>query len=97
MGVVSFVGQGGNLVLLYLVIFLVVQFVTAVVGIWLTREHPIHLLMVPLYRVIYEPLRAYILYKSILAILRGTRSGWNKLQRTGTVAAPTSNQMSGVA
>ena len=97
MGVVSFVGQGGNLVLLYLVIFLVVQFVTAVVGIWLTREHPIHLLMVPLYRVIYEPLRAYILYKSILTILRGTRSGWNKLQRKGTVAAPTSNQMSGVA
>lgn len=97
MAVVTFKGQGARLVLLYVMIFLVFQFVTSVVGIWLAHERPIHLLMVPLYRVIYEPLRAYILYKSILTILRGTQSSWNKLQRTGTVTAASPDSEAGIA
>lgn len=88
MAVATFAGQGMNLVLLYVAMFLTVQLLTAVVGIWLSHERPMHLLMAPLYRLIYEPLRAYILYKSILTILQGTRSSWNKLQRKGTVTAP---------
>jgi cellulose synthase/poly-beta-1,6-N-acetylglucosamine synthase-like glycosyltransferase/peptidoglycan/xylan/chitin deacetylase (PgdA/CDA1 family) len=86
MAVVLFEGQGLGLVLLYAGIFLLAQFVTAIAAIWLTHERPSHLLMVPLYRLIYEPLRAYILYKSALTVLRGTRSNWDKLQRLGTVA-----------
>ncbi len=91
MAVVTFEGQGLDLVLLYLGLFLAVQLVTAVVGVWLLHERPTHLLMVPLYRAIYEPLRAYILYKSALTILRGTRQGWKKLHRTGTVIAESSH------
>jgi hypothetical protein len=59
----------------------------AAAGVWLTSESATHLLVAPLYRVIYEPLRAYILYKSALTVLRGARTSWNKLQRLGTVAA----------
>jgi hypothetical protein len=39
-------------------------------------------LMVPLYRFIYEPLRAYLLYATIGTAIRGSRLGWNKLART---------------
>lgn len=92
MAVITFEGQGWGLVLLYVALFFVVQFLTAAIGIWLVREPPSHLLIVPIYRLIYEPLRAYILYKSILTILRGTRSSWNKLQRKGTVTVESFEQ-----
>lgn len=97
MAVVTFRGQGMSLLLLYGAIFLAVQFITSVVGIWLAHESPVHLLMVPLYRIIYEPLRTYILYKSILTILRGAQSSWHKLQRTGTVTVGSSKPEAGIA
>lgn len=93
MAVVLFQGQGLGIVLLYAAIFLLAQLLTAMAGVWLTHERPSHLLMVPIYRLIYEPLRAYILYKSALTVLRGTRSSWNKLQRLGTVDAPSFGQI----
>jgi biofilm PGA synthesis N-glycosyltransferase PgaC len=68
----------------YAAIFLAVQSVQAVAGVALSRENPRHLLIVPLYRLIAEPLRAYLLYKSAFTALRGTRSRWNKVARTGT-------------
>jgi peptidoglycan-N-acetylglucosamine deacetylase len=54
----------------------------ALVSVILQRERKVHLLMVPLYRFIYEPLRVYLLYTSLGAALRGVRLGWNKLDRT---------------
>jgi cellulose synthase/poly-beta-1,6-N-acetylglucosamine synthase-like glycosyltransferase/peptidoglycan/xylan/chitin deacetylase (PgdA/CDA1 family) len=88
MAVVTYLGQGLSAVFLYVTLFTLAQFLVAAVGVWLTAESPVHLLITPLYRVIYEPLRAYILYKSVITVLRGTRSSWNKLQRKGTVASP---------
>lgn len=85
MAVVTYVGQGWQDVALYLAIFMLAQCFIAVIGVWLTEERPSHLLIAPFYRLIYEPLRAYILYKSALMVLRGARSSWNKLQRTGAV------------
>ena len=87
MAIVTYLGQGLDAVLLYFILFTLAQFLIAAAGIWLTAESPKHLLIAPFYRVIYEPLRAYILYKSALTVLRGTRSSWNKLQRLGTVTA----------
>lgn len=97
MGVVLFEGQGLNMILFYVAVFIVAQLLIAAIAVWLMDEHPVHLLMVPLYRVIYEPLRAYILYKSAITILRGTRSSWNKLQRMGTVTARSFERMRGAA
>lgn len=88
MAVITLQGQGLPLILFYVGLFMGVQLIAAAAGVWLTRERPIHLLMVPLYRVIYEPLRAYLLYKALFSIMRGTRHDWNKLHRTGTVALP---------
>jgi cellulose synthase/poly-beta-1,6-N-acetylglucosamine synthase-like glycosyltransferase/peptidoglycan/xylan/chitin deacetylase (PgdA/CDA1 family) len=77
--------QGVHPLLAYGAVFLAMQFVQAVAGIALCREGPRHLLVVPVYRLIAEPLRAYLLGRSTLAVLRGTRSRWNKVARTGTV------------
>ena len=66
-------------------LFIVYQSVISAVAVTLMKESPRHLLMVPLYRVIFEPLRAYLLYSTIHAALKGTRVRWNRVTRTGTV------------
>lgn len=97
MAAVTFEGQGMSQLLLYVAIFVAMQLLTSGIGVWLARERPSHLLMAPLYKVIYEPLRAYILYKSTLTILRGAQSRWNKLQRMGTVTVASSEPKAGAA
>jgi biofilm PGA synthesis N-glycosyltransferase PgaC len=69
-------------VLGYFLLFALMYGAIAAVAVRLLGERPAHLLMVPLYRFIYEPLRAYLLYASIGAAVRGIRVGWNKLART---------------
>jgi biofilm PGA synthesis N-glycosyltransferase PgaC len=54
-------------------------------GLLITRSSLRNLLVVPLFRVISEPLRIYLLYRSLFAALKGREHGWNKLARTGTV------------
>jgi biofilm PGA synthesis N-glycosyltransferase PgaC len=77
--------QGPLPVLGYFGLFALVYGVLAVVAVRLLHERAVHLLMVPLYRFIYEPLRAYLLYASLGTALRGVRLGWNKLARTAHV------------
>jgi cellulose synthase/poly-beta-1,6-N-acetylglucosamine synthase-like glycosyltransferase/peptidoglycan/xylan/chitin deacetylase (PgdA/CDA1 family) len=77
--------QDASVLLVYGAIVLAVQYVQAVAGVALCRESPKHLLIVPIYRLIAEPLRAYLLYRSALTVLRGTQSGWLRVARTGTV------------
>lgn len=72
-------------VLAYVALFTGAHFVVATMGVLLMREGPAHLLMIPFHRLLYEPLRVYLLYTSIYNALRGTALGWNKLARTGGV------------
>ncbi|GAC1599403.1 MAG: hypothetical protein NVS3B6_08630 [Pseudarthrobacter sp.] len=60
----------------------------SVVAILMVRESVLHLLMVPIYRLIYEPLRAYVVFGSALLALRGTAVGWYKPERTNSVTLP---------
>jgi peptidoglycan-N-acetylglucosamine deacetylase len=39
--------------------------------------------ILPVYRIVFEPLRAYLLYTAIYMAVRGVRAGWNKAARTG--------------
>ena len=57
----------------------------AAVAVRLMHEPFTHLLMVPIYRLVYEPLRAYLLYSSTAVAIKGVRMGWRKLQRTGSL------------
>jgi peptidoglycan-N-acetylglucosamine deacetylase len=78
----TLVDEGVLALLVYLGLFALVHLVSAAVAVALLRERPVHLLVVPIYRLIHEPLRAYLLYASAGAALRGVRMGWNKLART---------------
>lgn len=66
-------------------LFIVYQFVLTAIAVKLMDEDPRHLLMVPLYRLIFEPLRAYLLYATAFAAIRGERVAWNRVTRTATV------------
>jgi cellulose synthase/poly-beta-1,6-N-acetylglucosamine synthase-like glycosyltransferase/peptidoglycan/xylan/chitin deacetylase (PgdA/CDA1 family) len=87
MAAVTLNQDNGRLLLVYAAIFLAVQLIQAAAGVALTGERPVHLLIVPIYRLIGEPLRAYLLYKCAVMALRGTRTGWHKATRRGTVPA----------
>ncbi len=78
--------QGGASILAaYFGLFLLTHLVVAVVAVGLLREDWRVLVILPIYRLIYEPLRAYLLYSCAAAALKGRRMGWNKVHRTGTV------------
>lgn len=63
----------------------VVQLLLSLVAVWIAGERAWHLFVAPVYRLIYEPLRAYVLYRSLLMIAKGTAMGWYRPPRTGTV------------
>ncbi|MEO8282416.1 MAG: bifunctional polysaccharide deacetylase/glycosyltransferase family 2 protein [Pseudarthrobacter sp.] len=60
----------------------------SMVAVLMVRENVLHLLIVPIYRLIYEPLRAYVVFGSALLALRGTAVGWYKPERTNSVTLP---------
>jgi biofilm PGA synthesis N-glycosyltransferase PgaC len=87
MGVLAVQNSGWGTVGLYFSLFLALHLLVAAVAVVLMRERWANLLMVPVYRVVHEPLRAYLLYTSAYLALRGVKLGWNKLQRTGVMDA----------
>ena len=64
---------------------LAIHAVICVLAIRMVGESWTHLLVVPVYRIIYEPLRAYLLYASLLQALKGKMIGWYKPERTNSV------------
>lgn len=94
MGLLVLEHDGPAMLLTYFGVFLLAQIGLAAVAIALMRERWHHLLMVPIYRVVFEPLRAYQLYTCVARAVQGRLMGWNKLDRSGSmddhadVAAP---------
>ncbi|MFF0991173.1 bifunctional polysaccharide deacetylase/glycosyltransferase family 2 protein [Kocuria nitroreducens] len=64
---------------------LVIHAVICVIAVRMVKESWTHLLIVPVYRIIYEPLRAYLLYASLIQALKGKMIGWYKPERTNSV------------
>ncbi|MBL8931124.1 MAG: glycosyltransferase [Kineosporiaceae bacterium] len=80
--------QGWGTVGLYLAGFLLAQAAIAAVAIRVLGERWSLVLMVPVYRFAFEPLRAYLLYTCAAMALRGVHGRWNKIARTGSVTEP---------
>jgi len=78
-------GNGAHAAVVFLLLFLATRFVVSLVGIWLAGESYAYLLMVPVHRLVYEPLHIFLVYKTCYMALKGVPLGWNKLQRTGAV------------
>src|SRR3954453_8572999 len=85
MGVLTVQDSGWGVVGLYFLLFLILHLLITAVAVILMRERWTNLLMVPISRVVPEPLRAYLLYTSAYLAIRGVKLGWNKLQRTGAM------------
>jgi cellulose synthase/poly-beta-1,6-N-acetylglucosamine synthase-like glycosyltransferase len=77
--------QGPGVLVEYFILFVIAHVIIAAVAVRLMGESYKHLLMVPIYRLVYEPLRAYLLYTSVFLAIKGGRMGWNKLVRTGSM------------
>jgi peptidoglycan-N-acetylglucosamine deacetylase len=84
--VAAFTAQGPAMLGGYYLAFTAVQSLTALIAVRLLHETVATLSIAPVYRLIYEPLRAYLLTMSSYLALRGVPVGWNKLVRTGTVS-----------
>jgi len=77
--------QGVGVLVVYFLVFVFAHLVIAAIATVLMRESVHHLPLVPVYRLVFEPLRAYLLYTSVLMALRGVRASWQKLARTGAI------------
>ena len=69
------------------VLIATVQFIVSAIALRMAHEKLWHLLLVPIYRLIYEPLWAYLIYASALKALRGLPLRWYSPDRTNTVTA----------
>lgn len=81
----SLVWGFGLAIVNYVVIFLLVDLVLAAVACWMEREPLGQAFSILLMRVVYRPLLAYAVWRSLFRALRGSWSGWSKLERRGTV------------
>ena len=79
-----------TMIILFFSLSLAIQIAVSMIGIILAKERLSYLLSVPLGRIVYGPIKIYILYKTLLTIIKGVDVGWNKLARTGTVQEPLS-------
>ena len=83
----SIAGGNWKSVVWFAVFVASVHMIISIVAVIMVREKAWHLLVVPVYRLIYEPLRAYLLHASVLRIIKGRMVGWDKLDRTNSVVA----------
>ena len=78
-------GQPQSVLLFYLV-FLLVDYLAALHAFRLEGEHPGVLVWLWLQRIVYRFIIMIVIFKTIGAALRGIPVGWNKLARQGDVA-----------
>lgn len=71
----------------FALLVVVIHMVISAIGVAIAREKAWHLLVVPFYRLIYEPLRAYLLYATALRATKGQLVKWYRPNRTNSVVA----------
>jgi hypothetical protein len=74
--------------------FNVLQVVTAAYGLWLDRESLRSLWAVPLQQFVYRQLMYLVIIESFISALKGARSGWRHLPRTGDAIIGTEVKLS---
>ena len=77
-----------QIILVFAAISFCFQMLRASIGLALGGEKMRYLWLVPVARVIYGPLRIYLIYGSFTRALRGVPVGWNKLSRAGMALNP---------
>jgi len=84
----TYTGDNLQIVVIYYLVFIVVDILAAVVGFVLERGEDWRLLLwLPLQRFGYRQIMYYVVLRSLWTALRGPFVGWGKLERHGTVRA----------
>jgi biofilm PGA synthesis N-glycosyltransferase PgaC len=86
----NIVAGNAKSMLVFLAATIAIQAVMAVIGVAMARERWSLLLAVPMTRLMYSPMRTYLMYRTLFNVMRGVSVGWNKLQRTGSVGQTSS-------
>lgn len=79
-------------IVLFFFATMAIQFIMALIGLALARERLIHVIAVPFTRLVYNPIRTFLLYRTVFSAMRGVSVGWNKLQRTGVQLGAATSQ-----
>lgn len=70
---------------IFITLSLVFHFLRAWIGLALGHERLRYLLLVPVARVLYGPLRIYLIYGTMLRAVQGMPVGWRKVARVGMI------------
>jgi cellulose synthase/poly-beta-1,6-N-acetylglucosamine synthase-like glycosyltransferase/peptidoglycan/xylan/chitin deacetylase (PgdA/CDA1 family)/spore germination protein YaaH len=76
------------LLLKFWLLFTVFEVIGAYIALRLDHEDLKLLIWLPLQRFVYRQMMYYVILKSIITAIKGTRVGWGKLDRRGTVSTP---------
>lgn len=73
-------------ILIYTIVTFIALILTAGAGLILGRERWRYITSTPAFRIVYSPLRSFLLYAMLVAAVGGLDVGWNKVARHGTVS-----------
>jgi cellulose synthase/poly-beta-1,6-N-acetylglucosamine synthase-like glycosyltransferase/peptidoglycan/xylan/chitin deacetylase (PgdA/CDA1 family)/spore germination protein YaaH len=85
MMILGLFGDKPEKILGYYVIFVLIDFLVAIIAFWMEKEDYKKLVYIIPQRFIWRQLMYYILFKAIRRAMKGELSGWGVLKRTGNV------------
>lgn len=84
-----FTGNFSPRIIVSYFVFLLIDLVCSLFAFRLEKENPLPILWMPIQRIVYRMMMAYIVLKSVFTAFRGKTVGWNKLKRTGNASKST--------
>ncbi len=85
MMIIGLFGDKPGKILIYYVLFVLIDFVVAILAFWMEKEDYKKLIYIIPQRFIWRQLMYYILFKAIRKAMKGELSGWGVIKRTGNV------------
>ena len=79
-----FMGGASNM-WIYFVIFILMDFILAIMACWMDNEKLRHAWTILPMRVIYRPLLSWVIWRAIFKALKGAWVTWGKIERTASV------------
>jgi len=86
--IISLATGAGTPFLLYFLAFLLCDLALALLACWIEGEPLWRAAWIIPMRFVYRPVLSYVVWRSILQMLRGAWVGWGKLERKGSVSVP---------
>lgn len=86
----SLIGGGAANMWTYFVVFILMDFILAVMACWMDNEKIRDAWVILPMRILYRPLLSWVIWRSIFKAFKGAWVTWGKLERTASVSVPTS-------